>query len=303
MASAPEGMPPITTRRDGVRSRRYATDHNSPARFDHGHGLAHCLCGPGRFKHHVHAPALGQLAYPGHRVRPIRLEDGARSQPLCRCQTLGFEVSGIGLGGAAEPCDLQGEQSYGPAAQDGHRIAGSQPGQIDGVNGDTQWLQHRSVGKVHGVGHWENQFGWVGEVLHQAPSQRRRAHELDLRADVRMSLQTELTVTAVNCRLYGHACAHRRAVHARPEGSDHARELMSQLMRFGHFGYPDSPVVEVVNVRAADTHRTHPNEQLTFNRFRARHRFHPHVASSVQSSSSHPLPHQSTTRMAGLATA
>ena len=75
---------------------------------------------PRGLKRHVHAPAARHLPDPLNRIALIGLENRGRAQLLRERQALGNQVCRIRCPGARDARDHQGQQSDGPAPQDGH---------------------------------------------------------------------------------------------------------------------------------------------------------------------------------------
>ena len=215
------------------------------------------------------------------------MEHSIGPHPLRHGQTLGDKIGGVDRSHTAQPSHLDGQQPNRAAPEHGRGVAGPQLGQVHRVNGHPQRFQHRPISEVHLFGQGEDQRGRMGNVLDQAAPCGRGAHKEDVRAQVGITLQTELAGSAGDGRLHGYPCSHRRAFNARPQGSDNPGEFVSQLVSFGDPVLPDAAVLVVVHIRTTDAYSTHPNEQITGLRFGTRYIFHAQVAWAIQTRSFH----------------
>jgi len=221
---------------------------------------------PGGLEGDVHPVSAGPLADGADYVVPLGVERRRRAEQGCRLSPMRQGLRGQDATGPAELSHPGDQEAEGAAAEDGHRVADSEMGEIHGVDRDTQRLAGRARRQGHAGRKGKNKGGGVGQVFAEGAGRGRAAEEPEVAAQIRMPQGAVPTLAAGDGRVHGHGRPGRRAVRARPEALDDAGHLVSQDVADRELQFTDPSVGVVVQIRAAQPHRPDPDQDFAFAR-------------------------------------
>ena len=228
----------------------------------------------------VHALAAGRL----QERRPLRaVGDELRhgTQGPGRGDAMGQAVRGDDRGGAGRQGELDQQQADRSGPEDPDAVAGSQPRQAQGVDGDAQRLQHRAPDVVDGVREGDQLGLRPGEELAHGAVAGPVAQEPDVRAQVPEAARAGGAPLARDGGIDGDPLPRPRS------RGDHPGRLVTQDQRLAEAHPTDGALAEPVEVRAADPDGGDADERLA--RPRQRHRLvgEPGVTGAVEADDLH----------------
>jgi hypothetical protein len=124
-------------------------------------------------------------------------------------------------------------------------------------------------------------------ILRQCSLNRGRSRETDVRTAVGITFQTRLTYTTRNGRIDRYPGSYWWTIDAWAQGCNLAGKFVSHRERERRDSVTDVTIQIVMDVRATDTHCTHPNKRLSRTRFGRRYLIDLHLTCSMKTNCFH----------------